>query len=75
VVLGSSIGIFFYLRTIISLFLAKKHMHRFDAETNWGQRTGGIMVLGAAAFILVIGIIPNPLMFIAQLTQLLWVAQ
>ncbi|HOY23454.1 MAG TPA: NADH-quinone oxidoreductase subunit NuoN [Cellvibrio sp.] len=75
VVLGSSIGIFFYLRTIISLFLAKKHMHRFDAEINWGQRTGGIMVLGAAAFILVIGIIPNPLMFIAQLTQLLWVAQ
>jgi len=75
VVLGSSIGIFFYLRTIISLFLAKKHMHRFDAEINWGQRTGGIMVLGAAAFILVIGIIPNPLMFIAQLTQLVWVAQ
>jgi len=75
VVLGSSIGIYFYLRTIISLFLAKKHMHRFDAEINWGQRTGGIMVLGAAAFILVIGIIPNPLMFIAQLTQLVWVAQ
>jgi NADH-quinone oxidoreductase subunit N len=74
VVLGSSIGIFFYLRTIISLFLAKKHMHRFDAEINWGQRTGGIMVVGAAAFILVIGIIPNPLMFIAQLTQLVWIA-
>jgi len=74
VVLGSAISIYFYLRTIISLFLAKKHMHRFDAEINWGQRTGGIMVLGAAAFILVIGIIPNPLMFLAQLTQLIWVA-
>ena len=74
VVLGSAISIFFYLRTIISLFLAKKHMQRFDAEINWGQRTGGIMVLGAAAFILFIGIIPNPLMFIAQLTQLVWVA-
>jgi NADH-quinone oxidoreductase subunit N len=74
VVLGSSIGIYFYLRTIISLFLAKKHMHRFDAEMNWGQRTGGIMVVGAAAFILVIGIIPNPLMFLAQLTQIVWVA-
>ena len=74
VVLGSSIGIYFYLRTIISLFLAKKHMHRFDAEFNWGQRTGGIMVLGAAAFILIIGIVPNPLMFLAQITQLIWVA-
>lgn len=72
VVLGSSIAIYFYLRTIISLYLAKKNMHRFDADINWGQRTGGIMVLGAAAFILVIGIIPNPLMFIAQITQLIW---
>ena len=74
VVLGSSIGIFFYLRTIISLFLAKKHMHKFDAEINWGQRTGGVMVLGAAAFILIIGIVPNSLMFIAQLSQLVWIA-
>jgi NADH-quinone oxidoreductase subunit N len=75
VVIGSSIGIFFYLRTIISLFLAKKHMHRFDAELNWGQRTGGIMVLGAAVFILAIGIVPQQLMTIAQmLPQLVWVA-
>lgn len=73
VVIGSSISIYFYLRTIISLYLAKKHMHRFDADINWGQRTGGIMVLGAAAFILVIGIVPNPLMTIAQFTQLIWV--
>jgi len=32
------------------------------------------MVLGAAAFILIIGIVPNPLMFLAQITQLIWVA-
>lgn len=75
VVIGSSIGIFFYLRTIISLFLAKKHMQRFDAELDWGQRTGGIMVLGAAVFILAIGIMPQQLMTIAQmLPQLVWVA-
>lgn len=72
VVLGSSIGIYFYLRTIISLFLAKKDMFRFDAKLNWGQRTGGIMVLFASAAILFIGIYPNPLMFIAQLTQMVW---
>jgi NADH-quinone oxidoreductase subunit N len=70
IVIASSISIFFYLRTIISLFLAKKHMHRFDAEINWGQRTGGIMVLGAAAFILVIGIVPTPLLVISQLANL-----
>jgi NADH-quinone oxidoreductase subunit N len=56
IVIASSISIFFYLRTIISLFLAKKHMHRFDAEINWGQRTGGI--------------IPTPLLVISQLANL-----
>lgn len=72
VVLGSAISIYFYLRTIISLFLAKKHMHRFDAEINWGQRTGGLMVLACSVFILVIGVVPNPLMLVAQLTQVVW---
>lgn len=74
IVLGSSIGIYFYLRTIISLFLAKKDMFRFDAKMDWGQQTGGIMVLCASAGILALGVYPEPLMFVAQLTQLVWAA-
>ncbi len=73
VVLGSAISIYFYLRTIISMFRTNKDLVPFDAKMNWGQRTGGIVVSVTAILILVIGIVPNPLMYIAQLTKLVWV--
>ena len=71
-VLGSSISIYFYLRTIISMFRTNKNLVPFDAKMDWGQRTGGIVVSITAILILVIGIVPNPLMYIAQLTKLVW---
>jgi NADH-quinone oxidoreductase subunit N len=73
VVLGSAISIYFYLRTIISMFRTNKDLVPFDAKMNWGQRTGGIVVSVTAVLILIIGIVPNPLMYIAQLTKLVWV--
>jgi NADH-quinone oxidoreductase subunit N len=72
VVLGSSISIYFYLRTIISMFRTNENLVPFDAKMDWGQRTGGIVVSITAILILVIGIVPNPLMYIAQLTKLVW---
>jgi len=72
VVLGSAIGIYFYLRTIISLYLAKKDMFRFDAQMDWGQHAGGIMVLGSALFILVIGIWPTPLINLVEMASMIW---
>lgn len=74
VVLGSSIGIYFYLRTIISMFLTNKNLVPFDAKMDWGQRTGGIVVFGSAVLILIMGIVPNPLIYIANLARLVWVA-
>jgi NADH-quinone oxidoreductase subunit N len=73
VVLGSAISIYFYLRTIISMFRTNKDLVPFDAKMNWGQRTGGIVVSITAILILVLGILPSPLMYIAQLTKLIWV--
>jgi NADH-quinone oxidoreductase subunit N len=67
VVLGSSIGIYFYLRTIVSLFLAKKNMFTYDAKLNWGQGTGGIMVMCSALYVLVFGIFPDRLMTLAKM--------
>lgn len=75
VVLGSAISIYFYLRTIISMFLTNKNLVPFDAKMNWGQRTGGIVVSITAVLILVLGVVPNPLLFIAQLSKFVWVAQ
>jgi len=74
VVLGSAISIYYYLRTIVSMFLASKNMQKFDAELHWGERTGGIMVLISALLVLVIGIYPTPLISLASLTGFVWAA-
>ncbi len=74
VVLGSAISIYFYLRTIISMFMTNKDLVPFDAKMDWGQHTGGIVVFLSAALIIIIGIVPNPLIFIAQVSQYMWVA-
>jgi NADH-quinone oxidoreductase subunit N len=60
-VLGSAIGIFYYLRVMISLFLAAPGRRRLDAELNWGQQSGGIMTLALTLATLAVGIYPQPL--------------
>lgn len=75
VVLGSAISIYFYLRTIISMFMTNKDLVPFDAKMDWGQHTGGIVVFLSSVLIIVLGVFPNPLIFIAQLSQFIWVAQ
>jgi NADH-quinone oxidoreductase subunit N len=74
VVLGSAISIYFYLRTIISMFQINPDLVPFDAKMDWGQHTGGIVVFLSAVLIIIIGIFPNPLIFMAQLSQFMWVA-
>ena len=74
VVLGSAISIYFYLRTIISMFLTNKELVPYDAKRDWGQHTGGMVVFVSAVLIIILGIFPNPLIFIAQLSQFVWAA-
>jgi NADH-quinone oxidoreductase subunit N len=60
-VLGSAIGIFYYLRVMISLFLAAPGRRRLDADLHWGQRSGGIMTLALTLATLAVGVYPQPL--------------
>lgn len=59
-VIGSAIGVFYYLRAMIALYMAVPGMRRHDVELGWGQRMGGIMVLAMAALMLLLGIYPQP---------------
>lgn len=67
VMLGSAISLFYYLNTMVNLFLSKPNRYPFDASLDWGQRTGGLIVLAATVLILVIGIYPEPLIDLIQL--------
>jgi NADH-quinone oxidoreductase subunit N len=60
-VIGSAIGIFYYLRVIISLFIAVPGRRRLDAGSHWGTQSGGIMTVILALFTLGVGLYPQPL--------------
>lgn len=70
-IIGSAIGVFYYLRVIITMFLIERNIHRHDAPFNWGQRAGGIMLLVAALLVFLIGIYPQPLLELVQHSTLL----
>lgn len=62
VVVGSAIGLYYYLRVIVTMFLPEAGMHRFDAEKNWGYRAGGMVVLGLTVAMFVLGMYPDPVL-------------
>lgn len=69
VVAGSAIGIYYYLRVMVSLYLsAPKQLNR-DTPSNWALSAGGIVVLISAILVLVLGIYPQPLISLVELAQ------
>nr|CDQ34562.1 NADH-quinone oxidoreductase subunit N [Virgibacillus halodenitrificans] len=61
VVVGSAIGLFYYLRVMVTLFLPEPGMQRRDATTDWAQRAGGVVVLALAALVVLLGVYPAPM--------------
>lgn len=70
IILGSAIGLYYYLRVMVTMYLSSPEHIDVDANQHWGQRAGGIMVLCAAAFVLVMGVYPTPMIEIAKASQL-----
>ncbi|MCG3461262.1 NADH-quinone oxidoreductase subunit NuoN [Xenorhabdus bovienii] len=66
VVLGSAIGLYYYLRVMVSLYLpAPKTLNR-DTPSNWALTSGGIVVLISGLLVLILGIWPQPVIDIVQ---------
>ena len=61
VIVGSAIGLYYYLRVMVTLYLAEAGMQKRDAPENWGARAGGVVVLGVALLIILLGIYPTPM--------------
>ncbi|PTU78281.1 NADH-quinone oxidoreductase subunit NuoN [Pseudomonas indoloxydans] len=74
-VLGSAIGVFYYLRVMVTLFMREPNMHRHDAPFDWSQRAGGIMLLVVALLAFIIGVYPQPLLELVQHAGLVALAQ
>lgn len=73
VILGSGIGLYYYLRVTVTMY--KPDDSSLEIDSRWGQKAGGLMVLCAALFVLVMGVYPDPFIKIATLSQLIAPAQ
>lgn len=62
IVVGSAIGLYYYLRVMVVLFLVQPGESRRDAVSGWGQQSGGIVVLLLALAVIAFGIYPQPLL-------------
>ena len=71
IVIGSGIGLYYYLRVMVVLYMTPPETPRIDADKHWGQKAGGIMVLLAALLVLVVGVYPDPIIALANQAQML----
>lgn len=69
VVVGSAIGLYYYLRVLVSLYLSAPQTLRRDTPGNWALTAGGVVVLISAIAVLILGIYPQPLIALVQLAQ------
>lgn len=65
-VVGSAMGLYYYLRVMVTLFLIEPGMRRQEPPRGWEHQAGGIMVLGAMALMLILGAYPQPLLDIIR---------
>ena len=71
IIVGSGIGLYYYLRVMVVMYMTPPDEPKMDAVDHWGQKVGGIMVLAAALAVLVIGIYPDPIIKIALEAEIL----
>src|SRR3989338_1960876 len=69
-VIGSAIGVFYYLRVMVTLFMVEPNLRRHDAPFNCAQRAGGMMLLFVAVLAFFLGVYPQPLLELVQQASL-----
>ncbi|MBK4714089.1 MULTISPECIES: NADH-quinone oxidoreductase subunit NuoN [Tenebrionibacter/Tenebrionicola group] len=69
VIIGSAIGLYYYLRMAVSLYLSAPQQPNRDAPHNWAYSAGGIVVLISALLVLALGVWPQPLINLVQMAQ------
>ncbi|MEI7408472.1 NADH-quinone oxidoreductase subunit NuoN [Pectobacterium aroidearum] len=69
VVLGSAIGLYYYLRVMVSLYLTAPQQLQRDTPNNWALTAGGVVVLISSIAVLFFGLYPQPLISLVQLAQ------
>ncbi len=69
-VISSGIGLFFYLRVIVTLFLHAPRIARLRIPFDWGRSACGAMLIIMAIVIMVLGVYPQPMITLVSLGSL-----
>lgn len=69
VVLGSTIGLYYYLRVAVSMYLSAPQTLGRDTPNNWALTAGGVVVLISGILVILLGIFPQPLISLIQFAQ------
>lgn len=70
IILGSAIGLFYYLRVLLTLFKRPKENIVYDVDWHWGVKAGGLMVILVTALVIYFGIFPNSLIEWSALSRI-----
>lgn len=66
-IIGSALGIYYYLRVIVTLYLPANAPYELDASSDWGHRIGGVMVILTTILMVFMGVYPQPIINLIQL--------
>ncbi|MXP67314.1 NADH-quinone oxidoreductase subunit NuoN [Pantoea sp. Aalb] len=67
IVIGSAIGLYYYLRVTVSFYLSPPEKHTHDILADWEFTAGGIVVLLCTILVILLGIYPQPLIKLVQI--------
>lgn len=66
VILGSAIGLFYYLRVLIMMFQPIPTRDHVSEPLNWIQNAGGAMLVSAMVMMMIMGVYPEPFLDIIR---------
>lgn len=70
IIIGSAIGLYYYLNVLVNLYKKPKLALEFDAHDHWGIKAGGVMVMIVTALVIIFGVLPEGLMQLAMLATI-----
>jgi NADH-quinone oxidoreductase subunit N len=66
VVLGSAVGLYYYLRAMVQLYLRQRWVAPFSAPPDWARGAGGGTLILLTLLMLALGVYPGPFIMLVQ---------
>ena len=69
-IVGSAIGLYYYLRILLMLYKRPAKVNHFATHPNWGLKVGGVMLIFITVLIFGLGVLPEGLFRMATMANM-----